>query len=178
MNASVVLVHGFGASPDKDSVLVAIGHAAQSGAQLEYRLSMLAAALLALRQRIGLFILGRNSASRLFTTLRKTLAVIADHDLRQRLSLWLADAQGAYDDRNAAIHSQIAHDSSGGRLYWVKLSAKLEGIAFEYEAIDLKQLRAIGQRLDELCGQFDAEICSLLITRLPHTREALGHPPF
>ena len=171
------MITGFGKSPNRDTILAGIGRAAQSGAALESRLSILAAALLGLPQRIGIFILGRDSASRLLDVVRKTLKVVGDEDTRTKLSDWLTRVQSTYEKRNGVIHSQIVHDPDNGKLYWVRLAARLEGLAWSDEEVRLDDLQSIGQGLDDLCVEFDQQITSLLIQRLPHTREPLGHPP-
>jgi hypothetical protein len=170
------MVDGFGKSPEREKILLDIGRAAQSGARLELRLSVLAGALLALPQRTGIFILGRESASRLFTILNKTVAIIEEADVRERLCSWLASARQTYERRNGVIHAQILHDPNTGRLYWNRFSGALTGLAFRYELLDIGDLQSIGQLLDSACDQFDSDICSLLISRLPYTRQALGHP--
>jgi len=174
---AVELIIGFGQAPERDTVLQLIGRAAQTGAQLEFRLSMLTAALLALPQKTGIFMLGRESTSRLFGTLRKILAAITEPKAKAEIENWLKRSQAAYERRNALIHSIINHDSQTGRLYWIRLTNELQGFGWKYEPVETDDLHSVANVLEDLCDDFDKNLTATLIRHLPYTRASLGHPP-
>jgi hypothetical protein len=174
---AVELIIGFGQARERDVVLQLIGCAAQTGAQLEFRLSLLTAALLALPQKTGIFMLGRESAARLFGTLRKIIAAIGDATAQAEIESWVKRSQATYERRNAVIHSIINHDVQTGRLYWTRLTNQLQGFGFKYEPIEMNDLQTVADAVEKLCDEFDKNLTATLIHRLPYTRASLGHPP-
>lgn len=148
-------VIGLGEAPERDRALLLIGHAAQAGAQLEFRLALLTAALLALPQRTGIFMLGRESPSRLFGTLRKIVTAIDDAEAKEQVGDWVKRAQAGYERRNGIIHSHIGHDKQTGRLYWTRLTNQLQGFGWHPEAVDMDNCRPAPRALQGVRRELD-----------------------
>lgn len=121
--------------------------------------------------------LGRESASRLFGTLRKVIAAISDSDAKEQLGAWVKRAQIAYDRRNSVIHAPLVHDRGTKRLYWTRLTHSLQGFGAFHEGVHVPAMQAICEELQALCDDFDVRLTALLIKTLPYTRSSLGHPP-
>ncbi|MEX0664735.1 MAG: hypothetical protein WD598_08190 [Acidimicrobiia bacterium] len=164
-----------GPEADATQLLVAVGRISLGGANLELRASLLAAAALGLPQRVGLYLLGRESASRALDHAREALEVADDCDGRAQALAWIARAGDAYRRRNELMHGVVGADSNGG-LRRVRIRRSLTGPTYDEEAIELTAIVALGELLDAVAHDFDHEVTSALIRDLSYTRAALGHP--
>lgn len=161
---------------DSVEIFAEVGRVASRGADIELRLGLLAAAVLGLPQRIGLFLLARENADRLTQRVKDALAITEECAAREQAAAWVTDVLAAWRRRNEVIHSQISR-AEAGDLRWVRLRPRLAGEMFTNEPVDLADLRALAAELEGLCDRFDQVVTSALIRELEYTRSALGHPP-
>jgi hypothetical protein len=158
------------------SVLEQIGRVSLGGAALELRASLLAASALGLPQRIGIFLFGRENASRSFQRAREALQAAPDCEGRGVALEWIADAQTQYTRRNQILHGVVA-DRGDGTLARMSLSGSLSGPAFSEEVISIEEIAEMADALTAVNEHFDSVVTTVLIRDLPFTRAALGHPP-
>lgn len=160
----------------EDRLYREVGRIAVAASHLEFRVSLLAAALLGLPQRVGLFLVARDNFSKLTERVGATLVVTSDTEALIAIRTWLQRARDAYSRRNEIVHSQVSYNPESQSYVKTKLRSRLDGPAFSSEPFDFGTLAALSDDLDGLCAEFDRELTTLMIRDLPYTRQALGHP--
>ncbi len=139
------------------------------------RFTLLAGAVLGMDQRTGLFLFGREGASRRLDICRKTLEAHDPTAARDLAEDWLARAGAAWKRRNGVVHHTIAVDAAG--ISQPEFSKRLTGPAFTHRQITSDEVGALADEMVALADEFDGPVISDLIRDYPWTRPMFGHPP-
>lgn len=163
-------------SGETERLLRSLGALVVAAGQIELRVPLLAAALLGIeRQRVGIYLFGRQNTARGLEAIGEALQVTPGCEAKEQATSWLNQVRSAYQRRNTVIHGTFGNDEDG-QLGSATLSRSLTGLAVETSPVDLTAIEGLIAELVRLTDEFDKELCSRLIADLPHTRAMLGHP--
>ncbi|QYG93552.1 hypothetical protein HC251_14705 [Iamia sp. SCSIO 61187] len=157
-----------------DDFFRALGKCTATGAQLEFRFTLLAAATLGMTQQGGLFLFARESAAKRLKVARKTLDAFEPTQAREDSLDWLRRAQEAWQKRNRYIHQPVAVED--GVVNQAVFPDRLNGPKYTFEAVTSDDLEELAELLLELTDEFDTPILNGLVREHPWTRTMFGHP--